>query len=66
VFQPIVDLRSGVLDGYEALTRFTDGTPPDVMFALAARSGLGPQLESAAVSAALATPVATVCGCRSG
>lgn len=54
VFQPIVDLSTGLLAGYEALTRFTDGTRPDLVFALAARCGLGPQMEAAAVSAALA------------
>jgi EAL domain-containing protein (putative c-di-GMP-specific phosphodiesterase class I) len=29
VFQPIVALASGEPVGYEALTRFADGTPPD-------------------------------------
>jgi EAL domain-containing protein (putative c-di-GMP-specific phosphodiesterase class I) len=46
-------MRHGVTLGYEALTRFTDGTPPDVMFARATRAGLGPELEAAAIAAAL-------------
>ncbi|MEO6207181.1 MAG: PAS domain S-box protein, partial [Candidatus Limnocylindrales bacterium] len=29
VFQPIVDMSTGAAIGYEALTRFDDGTPPD-------------------------------------
>jgi len=53
VFQPIVDLRSGVPVGYEALTRFDDRTPPDRMFADAHRVGLGIELERACLAAAL-------------
>jgi EAL domain-containing protein (putative c-di-GMP-specific phosphodiesterase class I) len=52
-FQPIVDLRSGAVSGYEALTRFADGTRPDLMFGLAATAGLGVELESATIAAAL-------------
>jgi PAS domain S-box-containing protein len=52
-FQPIVDLHSGAVTGYEALSRFTDGVPPDITFALAARCGLGLQLEAATILAAL-------------
>jgi EAL domain-containing protein (putative c-di-GMP-specific phosphodiesterase class I)/DNA-binding response OmpR family regulator len=54
VFQPIVDLEDGAVIGYEALTRFDDGTPPDVRFADATRLGLGGDFELAAVEAALA------------
>ena len=53
VFQPIVDLASGKPVGFEALTRFTDGTPPDRMIAEAHRAGLGRELEIACLSAAL-------------
>ena len=54
VFQPIINLESGEVEGYEALTRFTDGTPPDVRFAEATRVGLGIQLEAATLRAAVA------------
>jgi len=53
-FQPIADLHTGKVVGYEALTRFTDGTRPDVMFGLADRSGIGRELETATLAAALA------------
>lgn len=49
VFQPIVDLETRDVVGYEALTRFSDGTPPDVRFADAARLGLGDDFELAAI-----------------
>jgi PAS domain S-box-containing protein len=52
-FQPIADLHSGKVVGYEALSRFTDGTPPDVMFGLADRAGIGLELETATLVAAL-------------
>ena len=52
-FQPIADLHSGAVVGYEALSRFTDGTPPDVMFGLADRAGIGLELETATLAAAL-------------
>jgi EAL domain-containing protein (putative c-di-GMP-specific phosphodiesterase class I) len=46
--------------GYEALTRFADGTPPDIRFARAALVGLGFEFELAAIEAAIASapPVA--------
>ena len=53
VFQPIVDLRSGAALGFEALTRFDDGTPPDMAFEAAHQVGLGDELEIAAVRLAL-------------
>ncbi|MGP1674549.1 MAG: EAL domain-containing protein, partial [Candidatus Limnocylindrales bacterium] len=53
VFQPLVDLTSGRIFGYEALTRFEDGTPPDVVFAEAAAAGMSIQLEVATARAAL-------------
>lgn len=53
VFQPIVRLRDGSVIGYEALTRFADGTPPDHRFAVADSVGVGRELESAAIVMAL-------------
>jgi EAL domain-containing protein (putative c-di-GMP-specific phosphodiesterase class I)/DNA-binding NarL/FixJ family response regulator len=51
-FQPLVSLVDGGVVGYEALTRFADGTAPDVRFAEAQRLGLGPELELATLRAA--------------
>ncbi len=55
-FQPIMDLRTGRIAGYEALSRF-NGTPyrsPDQWFAQAHRCGLGYAVEAKALAAALA------------
>ncbi len=54
VFQPVVSLRSATPVGYEALTRFTDGTPPDRVLAEAQLADLGPELELAMVADAVA------------
>ncbi|MGD0863412.1 MAG: EAL domain-containing protein [Candidatus Limnocylindrales bacterium] len=54
VFQPIVDLGSKAIVGYEALTRFDDGADPQVVFAEAAALDLGLELETATLQAALA------------
>ena len=54
VFQPIVDLGRDAIVGYEALTRFADGADPEVVFAEAAAVGLGHELETATLQAALA------------
>jgi PAS domain S-box-containing protein len=54
VFQPIVELASNEIVGYEALTRFTDGANPEVLFAEADAVGLGAELETATLQAALA------------
>lgn len=53
VFQPIVMLETRKVVGFEALTRFADGTAPDVRFAEAAALGLGDEFELAAIDAAL-------------
>ena len=37
VFQPVVDLKARTAVGYEALTRFDDGVPPDIWLAEAVR-----------------------------
>lgn len=60
VYQPIVALRTREVMGHEALTRFADGTPPDIRFARAALVGLGFEFELAAIDAAIASapPVA--------
>ena len=52
VFQPIADLRSGAVVGFEALSRFPTG-PPDELFAEAAAVGLGIELELKAIRRAL-------------
>ena len=57
VFQPIVDLRSGLVVAYEALSRFKDTErPPNLWFAQAHRCGLGIELELAVARAQLQTP----------
>lgn len=55
VYQPIVDLRRGVIAGYEALSRFDGpaGCGPDRWFAAADALGLGARLEARVVAAAL-------------
>jgi hypothetical protein len=55
VWQPIVDLASGRAVGYEALSRFAvePALAPDVAFAMAARVGLGVELELRAAAEAL-------------
>jgi diguanylate cyclase (GGDEF)-like protein len=58
-FQPIVELATGRIAGYEALTRFLATEPvrpPDQWFAQARRCGLGPALEARAIAVALAVP----------
>jgi EAL domain-containing protein (putative c-di-GMP-specific phosphodiesterase class I) len=54
VFQPIVELASGRTAGYEALTRFDSGQPPDRCFADAWAVGAGAELEFATLEAAVA------------
>jgi EAL domain-containing protein (putative c-di-GMP-specific phosphodiesterase class I)/DNA-binding response OmpR family regulator len=54
VVQPIVEVETRKIIGYEALTRFDDGTPPDVRFAEATRAELGAAFELAAIRMAIA------------
>jgi PAS domain S-box-containing protein len=63
VFQPIVDLATGAPVGYEALTRFTDGTPPDQLIGEAHAIGLGLELEVACLAAALTAAESLPSGC---
>lgn len=55
LFQPVASLTTGRLIGYEGLARFPDapGRPPSTWFAQANACGLGPELEAAAIRAAL-------------
>jgi PAS domain S-box-containing protein len=52
-FQPIVDLWDGSVVGHEALTRFSDGRAPNLVFRAAARAGLGIELETACLAASI-------------
>jgi EAL domain-containing protein (putative c-di-GMP-specific phosphodiesterase class I)/cellulose synthase/poly-beta-1,6-N-acetylglucosamine synthase-like glycosyltransferase len=54
VFQPIVELRTDAVAGYEALTRFADGQPFAERLAAANDEGIGVQLDAALALAALA------------
>jgi EAL domain-containing protein (putative c-di-GMP-specific phosphodiesterase class I) len=53
VFQPVIDLATGAIVGFEALTRFDDGCRPDVTFAAALACGMGFELETVTLEAAL-------------
>jgi EAL domain-containing protein (putative c-di-GMP-specific phosphodiesterase class I) len=53
VYQPVVDLVTSEVVGYEALTRFRDGRRPDRWFADATAVGLGMELEIECVREAL-------------
>ena len=57
-FQPVLELATGRVSGYEALARFHAEPPrgPDEWFGQAHRVGLGAELEAAALRAALAVP----------
>lgn len=53
VYQPILDLATNEVVGYEALTRFNAGQPPSQVFADARRVGLGVELERATLLGAV-------------
>jgi EAL domain-containing protein (putative c-di-GMP-specific phosphodiesterase class I) len=55
VVQPVVDLATEEIRGYEALTRFDDGRAPDVWFAEAHEAGMGVVLEEACARLAIAS-----------
>jgi PAS domain S-box-containing protein len=54
VFQPIVRLSTREVVGYEALTRFADGSSPMQRFTEASRAGLAVELERACLVSAFA------------
>ena len=58
LFQPVLELATGRVAGYEALARMPGGPfrPPDQWFNQAHRAELGPALEAAALKAALQVP----------
>ncbi|MGZ8480938.1 MAG: EAL domain-containing protein, partial [Candidatus Limnocylindria bacterium] len=56
VYQPIVRLADRSVLGFEALTRFEDGTPPDRRFVEAESVGMGLRLESETLTRALSQP----------
>jgi EAL domain-containing protein (putative c-di-GMP-specific phosphodiesterase class I) len=55
VYQPIVDLESELIVGFESLARFSSLPPrtPDLWFEEASRLGLGDELEARAIECAL-------------
>jgi EAL domain-containing protein (putative c-di-GMP-specific phosphodiesterase class I)/cellulose synthase/poly-beta-1,6-N-acetylglucosamine synthase-like glycosyltransferase len=55
VFQPIFELGSGEVVGYEALTRFADGSSPAEGLAAAQEQGVHIDLDAALIRAALAS-----------
>jgi EAL domain-containing protein (putative c-di-GMP-specific phosphodiesterase class I)/cellulose synthase/poly-beta-1,6-N-acetylglucosamine synthase-like glycosyltransferase len=55
VFQPIFELESGEVVGYEALTRFADGSSPERGLAEAQAQGVHIDLDAALIRAALAS-----------
>jgi EAL domain-containing protein (putative c-di-GMP-specific phosphodiesterase class I)/cellulose synthase/poly-beta-1,6-N-acetylglucosamine synthase-like glycosyltransferase len=55
VFQPIFELESGEVVGYEALTRFADGSSPEVGLEAAQAQGVHIDLDAALIRAALAS-----------
>jgi diguanylate cyclase (GGDEF)-like protein/PAS domain S-box-containing protein len=57
VVQPLLDLRTGRVAGYEALSRFAGSQrPPNAWFSQAHRFALGSRLEARAIERALALP----------
>jgi EAL domain-containing protein (putative c-di-GMP-specific phosphodiesterase class I) len=58
VFQPIYDMARGQVVGYEALTRFADGSNPREALAAAAQRGAHIALDAALVQAAITSAAA--------
>lgn len=63
VFQPIVDLATEAVVGFEALTRFDDGARPDLWFNEAVAAGRGLELEVATLAAAVRESDVLPAGC---
>jgi EAL domain-containing protein (putative c-di-GMP-specific phosphodiesterase class I)/DNA-binding response OmpR family regulator len=63
VFEPIVRLDDGTVTGYEALTRFDDGTGPEARFSMAASINRRVDLERATLQAAVAASTDLPEGC---
>jgi EAL domain-containing protein (putative c-di-GMP-specific phosphodiesterase class I) len=57
VFQPVVELATGRIVGYEALTRFADGVTPIERFSDASSLGIGMELELACARRSLEAAV---------
>lgn len=57
VFQPVIDLASGRPVGFEGLSRFSDGEPPEPRFRAAERAGSRVDLELLAVTTQVAAAV---------
>lgn len=53
VFQPIVDLATDAVVGFEALTRFADRSDPELRFQEARRASISVELELATLDAAI-------------
>lgn len=63
IFEPIVRLEDGSITGYEALTRFADGTGPEARFSMAATINRKLELERATLRAAVRASAALPEGC---
>ena len=63
VFEPIVRLDDGTITGYEALTRFEDGTGPEARFSMAATINRKLELERATLREAVAASADLPAGC---
>lgn len=66
VFQPIVELTSGSVVGFEALARFgaeRPGPPPDLVFAVARELGVADDLQALAIERALQARADLPAGC---
>ncbi|WP_108666263.1 EAL domain-containing protein [Euzebya rosea] len=50
VFQPVVRTETRTVEGFEALTRFRDGQPPEPRFRSAGLLGVGVELQLAAIT----------------
>ena len=63
IFEPIVRLEDGSITGYEALTRFADGTGPEARFSMAASINRKLELERATLRAAVRASTSLPAGC---